>query len=129
MAHLKSTALGTKALIIVFTSCLILTGCGVDKEAEAQALRDEVEEVKLEACRAWTSGMLANGDTASNVIMSEAAAQKFAELAAKDSTYVYASKAAYTLTAFNGRNLSNIEPSLKPLVLLSLTDIKRVCLG
>jgi hypothetical protein len=61
--------------------------------------------------------------------MTETAARIFAQLAAKDSTFEYASKAAYTLTAFNGLNLSNLDANLKPVILLAITDMKRACSG
>ncbi|CAB4694609.1 unannotated protein [freshwater metagenome] len=115
--------------------CLVLTGCGVDKEsqaqAEAQARINEVQTLKSAACSAWTSGIVNDNNFQSegSIIITEAAARIFAQLAAKDSTYDYASKAAYTLTAFNGRNLSNIDANLKPLILLAITDMKRACLG
>jgi hypothetical protein len=120
-----------KQLLSFLAACLLLAGCGVDKEAEAQALRNEINELKSEACSTWTSGIVAstNGEFDDSIIMSESAAQKFAELAAKDPTYDYASKSAYRLTAFNGSNPSNIATNLKALLVVAVTDIKRACLG
>ena len=72
--------------------CLVLTGCGVDKEsqaqAEAQARINEVQTLKSAACSAWTSGIVNDNNFQSegSIIITEAAARIFAQLAAKDST-------------------------------------------
>ena len=124
-----------KRSLSLLAVCLVLTGCGVDKksqaEAQAQAKSNEVQTLKSAACSAWASGIVndKNFQSSGSVIMTETAARIFAQLAAKDSTFEYASKAAYTLTAFNGLNLSNLDANLKPVILLAITDMKRACSG
>lgn len=120
-----------RRITLVFTLVLLLTGCGVDKNADVQEIRNDIQRLKSEACLSWTSGIVNDNNFQSegSIIMSESAAQKFAQLAAIDPTYEYASKAAYTLTAFNGTNITNTAANLKPLILLAITDMKRACLN
>lgn len=116
-------------IVSITVISLGLSSCGLNDEAKIKALNKKVNTLKKEACDAWTAGVKVGGSIkfVDYVIMPEAAAEKFTLLANARSSYTYASKAAYTLTMFNGQNLGNVNASLKPMLLAALTDIKRTC--
>ena len=118
-----------KLLAPILAACLVLTSCGIDSEADANASMDSIEALPTTACSTWAADAIApiNGDYSEAVIMSYNAASKFGQLAEEDSSYEYASKAAYTITAFNGFNPANTQSSLKPMLFTAVTDMKRVC--
>ncbi len=109
-------------------SVLILAGCGQAQTVSQEPPIPDVNAAKLDACNTWGETGVVGNDVkfVDMVYMSDEAAAKFSALARIDSSYEYASKAAYTLNAFNG---SRVADNLRPLLLLTVADLKRACLG
>lgn len=112
----------------IILSALILAGCGQEQPVSQESQIPDVNAAKLDACNTWGETGVVGNDVkfVDMVYMSDEAAAKFSALARIDSSYEYASKAAYTLNAFNG---SRVADNLRPLLLLTVADLKRACLG
>ncbi len=112
----------------IVLSALILVGCGQEQTVSQEPPIPDVNSAKLDACTTWGETGVVGSDVkfVDMVYMSDEAAAKFSALARIDSSYEYASKAAYTLSAFNG---SRVSDNLRPLFLLTVADLKRACLG
>ncbi len=116
-----------KVLGIVLLA-IALAGCGQGETTSQDSQSQNVNAARLDACSTWSKTGVVGSDVlyVDTVYMSDEAAAKFSALARMDNSYEYASKAAYTLSAFNG---SRISENLRPLLLLTLADLKRACLG
>lgn len=106
----------------------LLSGCGQEQDASQEVQIPNTSSAKLDACDTWAKTGVVGNDVpyVDMIYMSDEAAAKFSALAKIDSNYDYASKAAYTLSAFNG---SKVSENLRPLFLLTVADLKRACLG
>ena len=116
-----------RVLSVVLVS-LLLTGCSQSELKSEEPKVPDVNSAKLDACNTWGSTGVVGNDVkyVDMVYMSDEAAAKFSALARIDSSFDYASKAAYTLNAFNG---SEIADNLRPLLVLAVADLKRACFG
>ena len=112
----------------IILSVLFLASCGRSQIVSQERQFQDVKAAKLDACNTWAETGNVGSDIkfVDMVYMSDDAAAKFSALAKIDSSYEYASKAAYTLSAFNG---SRVSDNLRPLLLLTVADLKRACLG
>jgi hypothetical protein len=112
----------------IILSVLILAGCGQEQTVSQEIQIPDVNAAKMAACSTWGETVVAGNDFkyVDMVYMSDQAAAKFSALAKIDISYEYASKTAYTLNAFNG---SRVADNLRPLLLLTVADLKRACLG
>jgi hypothetical protein len=115
-------------ILLALTLVLITTGCIDNKVPDTKTLKIKIDKLKIDACETWSLGSVIGRNVryVDTVYMPNLAAKKFSKLSAVDPSYDYASKAAYTLSTFNG---SSIAENLKPLVVLALSDLKRACLG
>jgi len=116
-----------KVFSIVLVS-LLLTGCGQSELKSEEPKVPDVNSAKLDACSTWGRTGVVGSDVkyVDMVYMSDEAAAKFSALARLDSSFEYASKAAYTLNTFNG---SRIADNLRPFLVLAVADLKRACFG
>jgi len=115
-------------ILLALTLVLITTGCIDNRVPDTKTLKIKIDKLKIDACETWALGSVIGRNVryVDTVYMPNLAAKKFSKLSAADSSYDYASKAAYTLSTLNG---SSISENLKPLVVLALSDLKRACLG
>ena len=92
----------------IVLSALLLAGCGQEQTISQESQVQDVNAARLDACNTWGKTGVVGNDVqyVDTIYMSDEAAAKFSALARIDSSYEYASKAAYTLSAFNGSRIS-----------------------